>query len=134
MFVNNKQITTKWKQVYSNEYLKVQETLSLDNVGKWMIFLPLNDYFYSLLNSIFKACKNNELGISVKYPLINTKKDSVIIVYTKDYTDIVDVSRVLTKLRELGVKGKLYYKTDKMTKEGISGSLFSSDEFETKKK
>lgn len=68
--------------------------------------------------------------------------DHVICVYTYDFRDKADVGRVLKGLREIGIEGKLYYKTDQATISGIyarggpftkkkqRASLCSSDDFE----
>jgi len=59
---------------------------------------------------------NNELGIAAKVAPDDgsTRVDRLMCIYTKDFTDMEDVTRVLKKLKELGLveaKGRaIYYK------------------------
>jgi len=67
---------------------------------------------------VARATANNELGIAAKVsPDDGDRKDRVICIYTKDFTDMKDVSRVMHKLKYLGVvdsRGKpIYYKCGK---------------------
>lgn len=65
---------------------------------------------------IARGTANNELGIAAKVSPDDgdDRKSRVICVYTKDFTDTKDVSRVVHKLKELGVidlRGKsIHYK------------------------
>lgn len=68
---------------------------------------------------IAKATAKNELGIAAKVAPDegDTRKQRLICVYTEDFTDMKDVSRVLKKMKDLGIfeaRGKpVYYKCGK---------------------
>jgi len=69
---------------------------------------------------VARATVNNELGIAAKVSPDDggDRKDRVICIYTKDFTDTKDVSRVVHKLKDLGVvqsRAKaIYYKCGKL--------------------
>lgn len=62
------------------------------------------------------AVANNELGIAAKVTPEDGqgRKPRLICIYTKDFTDLKDVSRVLNKMKELGLvdsrEKPIYYK------------------------
>lgn len=65
--------------------------------------------------SVAKATANNELGIAAKVatkPHLDQRTERLICVYTEDFSNIKDVTRVAEKLKQLGLtRGKpLYYK------------------------
>ena len=69
---------------------------------------------------VARATAENELGIAAKVAPNDGQGDRrprVICVYTKDFTDMKDVSRVVHKLRDLGLvetKGRgIHYKCGK---------------------
>jgi len=68
---------------------------------------------------IARATASNELGIAAKVTPDDgdDRKPRLICIYTKDFTDMKDVSRVIHKLRDLGLvepRGKpIYYKCGK---------------------
>ncbi|KAI1117783.1 hypothetical protein F5Y14DRAFT_439071 [Nemania sp. NC0429] len=92
--------------------------------GKWMLFCTsyeINDIW----EIIAKATANNELGIGAKVAVrsnVDRRIERLICVYTADFSDMKDVTRVAEKLKKLGlVKGKpLYYKPDAFTYLGIA--------------
>lgn len=61
---------------------------------------------------VARATANNELGIGAKVaPDDGQNKMRLICVYTKDFTNMEDVSRVVHKMRELGlVENQIWYK------------------------
>lgn len=69
---------------------------------------------------VARATANNDLGIAAKVAPDDgdTRKPRVICVYTKDFTDMKDVSRVVHKLKDLGVvetRGRgIHYKCGKL--------------------
>jgi Basophilic leukemia-expressed protein Bles03 len=69
---------------------------------------------------IARATANNELGIAAKVSPEDgdDRQSRVICVYTKDFTDTKDVSRVVHKLKDLGIvdsRGKpIHYKCGKL--------------------
>ncbi|KAK3335282.1 hypothetical protein B0T19DRAFT_4045 [Cercophora scortea] len=97
-------------------------------VGKWLIHAPPTT-LPPIWHRIAEAVSANLLGIGAK---VSTKRfenscssgvpdERVICVYTKDFTDVEDVKRVLLALAELGVVGKagIKYKCDAYTYLGI---------------
>jgi hypothetical protein len=68
---------------------------------------------------IARGTANNELGIAAKVAPDggDDRKHRLLCVYTKDFTDMKDVSRVLNKLKEYGLvetRGRaIYYKCGK---------------------
>ncbi|TGJ84003.1 hypothetical protein E0Z10_g4784 [Xylaria hypoxylon] len=82
--------------------------------GKWMLFCTAFEV-NEVWGIIAKATANNELGIAAKVatkPNIDQRTERLICVYTADFSDKGDVTRVAERLRQLGlVKDKpLYYK------------------------
>jgi hypothetical protein len=79
-----------------------------------MIFAQPNEV-NAIWSVIARATAKNELGIAAKVGPDDghDRKPRLICVYTKDFTDIKDVSRVVHKLKDIGVvdRGKaIYYK------------------------
>lgn len=69
----------------------------------------VNEIWSVIARGTFK----DELGVSAKVApnTGNDRQMRLICVYTKDFTDMKDVKRVVTKLRDYGLLGKgLYYK------------------------
>lgn len=72
---------------------------------------------------VARATANNELGIAAKVApkpdTLDQRKDRLICVYTKDFTDKQDVFRVVQSLRELRLvearSRPIYYKPGKST-------------------
>jgi hypothetical protein len=114
-------------------------------VGKWLVFAAPAEVD-RVWAAIQGATEVDRLGIAAK---VSTRHQvgyeseyHVVCVYTRDFRDKGDVGRVLEGLRQLGVQGRLFYKTDQATLSGIystdgpltkkkgRASLYSSDEFE----
>ncbi|KAF7943129.1 hypothetical protein EAE96_011071 [Botrytis aclada] len=113
--------------------------------GKWMIFSPPSEVD-EIWAAIAKATSTNSLGISAKVaPNDGTgllQKSRLICIYTEDFSDKMDVYRVLKAIREFGLvdrtlKGAIYYKADVYTylelssnnPYDIKASLYNSYEF-----
>lgn len=94
-----------------------------DRSGKWLIFVHVKDVD-EIWAKIKKATEEGELGSSSKVATAKPNPNSadpsrrVICVYTYDWTDREDVQRIGVALSQLGVKGKIYYKTDEDTLSG----------------
>ncbi|KAL8851111.1 MAG: hypothetical protein Q9221_004007 [Calogaya cf. arnoldii] len=121
--------------------------------GKWMLF-PYPEDVNRHWAIVATATVNRELGTAAKVAPDDGKGDRVprlICVYTKDFSDIDDVKRVLGRLVELGLVKKkgageergIYYKADAFTELGINSgnewglkaSLYASkDLLEARKK
>ncbi|KAL8752416.1 MAG: hypothetical protein Q9199_005757 [Rusavskia elegans] len=121
--------------------------------GKWMLF-PYPEDVNRQWAIIAEATVNRELGTAAKVAPDDNKGDRVprlICVYTKDFSDLDDVKRVLGRLVELGLVKKkgagdergIYYKADVFTELGINSenewglkaSLYASrDLLEARKK
>lgn len=111
------QSDSPWLYARNNKY----ENVDHKKVGKWMLFLP-KDKVNVVWDKIKMAVANGELWDS-KVSTTNTEKTShVIIIYTKDYTDLNDVIQVLDYLESSEIKPPqvtVYYKTDQQTSAGI---------------
>lgn len=115
-------------------------------VGKWLIFVP-HESVDEVWEKIRQATEAKQLGIAAKVstsrPSGYKSKDHVICVYTHNFRDKANVGEVLKRLREIGITGKLYYKSDQATLSGVyttrgpftkkkgRASLYSSDDFQT---
>lgn len=115
--------------------------------GKWMLF-PYPENVNEQWAIVAEATVSRELGTAAKVAPDNDdgdRKPRLICVYTKDFSDMEDVKRVLERMIELGlVKRKgtagaeqgIYYKADVFTELGITSgnewglkpSLYSSKE------
>jgi len=107
--------------------------------GKWMLFPHATD-INAIWSVIVRSTVLNELGIAAKVAPDNgdDRSPRLICIYTIDFTDIEDVTKVLRKLKDLGLvetKGRpIYYKCDAYThldiksgnEWGIKASLYSS--------
>lgn len=71
-----------------------------------------SEYVNESWSIVAQATADNELGIAAKVaPDCGDGKPRLICVYTKDFTDMADVSRVVHKMKELGLFEKpIYYK------------------------
>ncbi|KAL8870015.1 MAG: hypothetical protein Q9174_003841 [Haloplaca sp. 1 TL-2023] len=93
--------------------------------GKWMLF-PYPDDVNACWATVAHATVNRELGIAAKVAPDAGEGDRgqrLICIYTKDFSDLDDVKRVLERLAELGMvkKGRdIYYKADALTELNIN--------------
>jgi Domain of unknown function (DUF1917) len=95
--------------------------------GKWLVFVPTRqvDPWWEVIRL---ATEQGCLGISAKAAtarpneLATSQRTKLICVYTHDWQDHGDVSRVLQQLRNLGVRSRLSYKTDQATSSGVYGT------------
>lgn len=108
--------------------------------GKWMLFPTFADLARTW-RLVATATSEGRLGPTAKSAVFDpSDRDTVICVYTYDFTDSGDVRRVLEELVELGVysteRRRIYYKCDAYTHLGIASknayhlraSLYSSTE------
>ncbi|KAM0322418.1 hypothetical protein ACHAQA_009485 [Verticillium albo-atrum] len=155
-FIEGLERTTKAKSTKTREANKerkqaVDDILRLAHAcrvraGKWMLFCD-PDVVDEVWGLVAKATANNELGIAAKVAPRSDdtgRKERLICVYTADFQDMPDVTRVLRGLQELGVveamKKTIYYKPDAFTYIGIAGgnswglkaSIYSSADIATK--
>ncbi|TVY39237.1 UPF0696 protein-like protein [Lachnellula occidentalis] len=110
--------------------------------GKWMIFCP-SEEVNDVWAVVARATANNDLGIAAKVAPDNgeDQRPRLICIYTKDFSDRGDVTRVVQKLKDLGLietrGSKIYYKCDAYTFLGlgskneyqIQASLYNSGDF-----
>ncbi len=97
----------------------------LPDPGKWLIFVePAR--VDAIWENIKKETERGALGVSAKASTAASYRggDYVICVYTPDAQDETEVRRVRALLFDLGWHGDLCYKTDAMTRQGTSGSLY----------
>jgi hypothetical protein len=109
--------------------------------GKWMLF-PMSDDLPLVWRLVAEATAAGKLGPVSKvgtWEPTHATKPTVICVYTKDFSDLTDVKRVLSNLIELNIVSKatkISYKCDAYTHLGIMSenllklraSLYSSEE------
>ncbi len=114
-------------------------------VGKWLIFVRRGSVD-EVWERIRQATEKGQLGIAAKVstsrPSGYKSQNHVICVYTYDFRDKANVGGVVKRLREMGITGKLYYKSDQATLNGVyttegpftrkkaRASLYCSDDFE----
>ena len=92
--------------------------------GKWLLFVSA-----SRIDSAWRIIRTDtllgKLGVGAKVatampnPLATSQHAKLICVYTYDAGDLDDVRRVRQRLRELGFRKKLPYKTDAATEAGV---------------
>jgi len=91
--------------------------------GKWLLFVKREnvDEVWAMIK---KAVEEGKLGDSAKVatakasPLREDAETHVICIYTYDWRDREDVTRIRRQLRKLGVSQKIPYKTDEDTLAG----------------
>lgn len=118
-----KKSTGYWLYAINNKY--DEHTIDFDKVGKWMLFLS-KDRVNSVWDKIKQAITNGDLWqskVSASEDVAaNSRENHAIMIYTKDYTDLVDVINVLNFLEDSGVKAPntvIRYKTDQQTRAGV---------------
>ncbi|CCF47048.1 hypothetical protein CH063_04028 [Colletotrichum higginsianum] len=129
-----KSTAVKMREIDQEQKEASRDILSLASAcrikaGKWMLFCQPKDVD-EVWRVISKATANNELGIAAKVAPWNPhtdptgRKDRIVCVYTADFGDKADVTRILQKLRELRLvetMGRpIYYKPDAFTYLGIA--------------
>lgn len=83
-----------------------------------MIFCE-TDEVDTIWTTVARATASNELGIAAKVATrgYDTREPRLVCIYTKDFTDMDDVARIVSKMRDLGLinmRGKpIYYKCGK---------------------
>jgi hypothetical protein len=111
-------------------------------VGKWLIFVRPGSVD-EVWERIRQATETGGLAakVSTSRPSGYKSSDHVICVYTYHFRDKANVGEVLKRLREIGIMGKLYYKSDQSTLGGVytiegsftkkkgRASLYSSEDF-----
>src|SRR3989338_1483888 len=91
--------------------------------GKWLIFVS-NFYVNRIWGKIKIATEGGKLGgmskvaTSKPNPDFQNSKIKVICVYTYDWKDEVDVKRIRSELRNIGITRKISYKADEDTDQG----------------
>ncbi|KAI1332191.1 DUF1917-domain-containing protein [Xylariaceae sp. FL0255] len=106
----------------ANDILVLARNLRI-TCGKWMIFseaAQINDIW----EVVVKATVDNQLGIAAKVATrsdTDDRRERLICIYTADFSDKPDVTRVAKSLKQLGLANKtLYYKPDCFTYLGIA--------------
>jgi hypothetical protein len=97
-----------------------------DNAGKWLVFVPtaaVDAAWAAIRDATFAGQLGDVVKVATRFPspLRRVPGEHVICVYTRDFTDKADVTRVLIGLRELGFTQRLSYKTDAATYAGRYG-------------
>ncbi|KAF2850243.1 DUF1917-domain-containing protein [Plenodomus tracheiphilus IPT5] len=106
--------------------------------GKWMLF-PKANQVNRVWAQVAQGVIDNRLGCSAKVATNDGNEERLLCIYTKDFRDVDEVSRVLAELETLGLlyHGRtLYYKHDAYTyldirsatasKYGLQASLYNS--------
>ena len=109
-----------------------------DQSGKWLVFVPVSQ-IDEVWAKIKVATEEGKLGGASKVstglpnPNATEPENKVICVYTYDWTDEEDVTRVREELRKLGVTRKIPYKSDEDTLKGkyrVAGDTKISKRYE----
>ncbi len=94
-----------------------------DLSGKWLVFVPVPQ-IDEVWATIKLATEEGKLGGASKVstglsnPNAAEPEEKVICVYTYDWTDEEDVTRIREELRNLGITRKIPYKSDEDTLKG----------------
>lgn len=124
--------TSYWLWAENDKYKHLE--LDPHKIGKWMLFVKKGKVDVAW-EKIKNAIKSGDLWHS-KVSAGDESSRHVIIVYTKDYTDIDDVVNCLKFLEQSGLKPPnqvIKYKTDDQTRAGVysankqKASIYSSD-------
>lgn len=87
---------------------------------QWLLFVDA-EVVNAVWSVVARATASNELGTAAKvapYNVNKTRMPRVICVYTKDFKDTDDLSRVIKKMKDLGlvqVAKPIYYKCGKFS-------------------
>lgn len=105
-----------WLVVIYTDYIFKKEKAQRAS-GKWLIFGSIEE-IDELWLKIKTATLSGQLGPSTKVSTAKPNKNAadnntrVICVFTEDFHNTEDVSRIETALRALGIKQKMVYKLD----------------------
>lgn len=125
LLIDEELIDTFWRRVQSPSYNNEMKNHPDDKAGKWLIFISnTEEQFLEHWTRIKEATLEGKLGIAAKItnPQFLPGDSLVICVYTRDYSDIENVTEVREALRELGYTRILPYKPDYETLAGRYGS------------
>ena len=99
-----------------------------EHSGKWLVFVRKEriDEVWEVLRAETEAGRlgcRSKVSTSARNPdqVVLDERDGVICVFTYDHRDRADVRRVRARLRELGFRERLAYKTNRATREGRYG-------------
>lgn len=93
------------------------------NGGKWLIFIDradVDEWWEKISAAVDGGLLGRVAQVSTARPNPNSADPSkhVVCVYSYDYSDVADVTRIRGALRELGVTWRIAYKTNEATKAG----------------
>ncbi|KAI9891640.1 MAG: hypothetical protein M1814_002574 [Vezdaea aestivalis] len=128
------------KKQYEERILQLAQDKNITS-GKWMLFPP-EDAVTRVWATVAKAVVDNELGVQAKVATWRSRDSPIrlVCIYTKDFSNVADVKRVLRKLSQLGLvareKQAIYYKCDAYTyldlssgnEWSIKASMYASSE------
>lgn len=114
-------VKTELAQERKETVADLRELAAACNVvtGKWMLF-PEPGNVNHVWARVARATANNELGIGAKVETrVDSAKERLICVYTRDFRDRDDVARVLRRMREIELVRpggrQIYYKSGKIS-------------------
>ncbi len=105
--------------LYASNYKYPEDSIDYDKVGKWMLFVKPK-WVNQVWRKIKLGIESGDLWDS-KVTTNNPGRLHVIMIYTKDYTDVEDVIRVLDYIERSRLKPKyinIRYKADWQTRAG----------------
>lgn len=100
-----------------------QKLVDLGHVGKWQLFVP-QERVDSAWETVARLVRAGDLGPSAKVATAKPgagreKMPHVVIVYARDWRDVLDVRGILRVLREAGLaQGWVHFKRDRETHAG----------------
>jgi len=112
--------------IYAEDPKQVEREANPEAIGKWLVFVEEADVD-AVWEKVAAATQSGRLGFAAKVATawpnsLARSSKRVICVYTYDFNDHEDVTRVLVALRDLGFEERLSYKTDVDTLAGQYGS------------
>lgn len=98
--------------------------ISEGGTGKWLLFVKrevVDEVWARILTAVEAGLLGSQAKVSTARPNPNASNPTthVICVYTENANDEADVMRVREQLRNLGFTGKIAYKTDLATHQGL---------------
>lgn len=90
-----------------------------EKIGKWLIFIKrknIDEVWEMIRNQTQKGFLGINSKVSTAKPNSKSQENQhVICIYTKDFEDKGDIFKIEKRIRKLGIKEDLFYKTNQQT-------------------
>lgn len=117
--------STYWVYAMSPDNVFSGWSSKYHRTGKWMIYVP-DEELDSTWELVAKAVEEGiapcaKCSTALPNPRQESHGSKIICVYVDNYETEITNKRVLTSLRNIGIKGKLKFKRDAETFDGVYG-------------